>query len=82
MKRFETGKGTSVYVSYCEDVGDNKGGYYGEIFLDFGRNEEVSLESVDNFVIHAEDIVGLTGEMLERKILELSREYIQSVTEY
>lgn len=39
------------YVSLCDDIGENKGGYFCQVYLDeYGENE------FDYFVIHAEDI--------------------------
>lgn len=33
MIRAKTNKGTDIYISLCDDVGENKGGYYCEVIL-------------------------------------------------
>ena len=45
-----------VYVSFCDDNGINKGGYFCQIYEDENLQYEI-----DNFVIHAEELRGLTG---------------------
>lgn len=67
-----TAKGTKVYVSLCNDVGENKGGYYCEVYL----NDDCD-NPIDNFVIHADDLVHLYC-----RVEDAVYEYINGITEY
>lgn len=51
MIKTTTKNGVLLFISLCDDVEPNKGGYYCEVFLDEGGVEEF-----DNFVIHKEDL--------------------------
>ena len=45
-----------VFVSFSDDNGINKGGYYCQVYED-----EMLKHEIDNFVIHKEELVGLSG---------------------
>jgi hypothetical protein len=45
-----------AFVSFCDDNGVNKGGYYCQVYED-----EMLEHEIDNFVIHKEDLAGLSG---------------------
>ena len=45
-----------VFVSFCDDNGINKGGYYCQVY-----DDEMLKHEIDNFVIHKEDLAGLSG---------------------
>jgi hypothetical protein len=45
-----------VFVSFCEDNGINKGGYYCQVY-----DDEMLKHEIDHFVIRKEDLVGLSG---------------------
>lgn len=77
MKRFITEDGATVYVSYIDDVDPNEGGYYCEVEQEFGNEFEIVLHVVDNFVIHREDIQGLSGKELDGKLEELTKDYLK-----
>jgi hypothetical protein len=51
MIKVTTKNGLDLYISLCDDVDPNKGGYYCEVYLD-GYN----YFDIDNFVIHKEDL--------------------------
>ena len=52
--------GKKVYISFCDDVGENKGGYYCQVYADSNCDNEI-----DNFVIGAEEVAtGLTDEIV------------------
>ena len=51
MIKVETKNGVMLYISLCDDCGENTGGYYCEVSL----NENGVFE-FDNFVIHKEDL--------------------------
>lgn len=72
MIRAKTNKGTDIYISLCDDVGENKGGYYCEVYL----NEDE--DAIDNFVIHIEDI-------LENPLMPIEnfvKEWAKGINEY
>lgn len=71
---FLTPKGTLVSVNFVPDVDENKGGYYCEV-----SEHEVNDDTIDNFVIHKEDIEGLAGEDLDDRLQELTKEYLKGV---
>jgi hypothetical protein len=66
----KTALGTKVEVTFCDDCGDNKGGYYCQVYLANCDDDEI-----DNFVIDAEDLKDATEE-------ELAIKYIKSVKVY
>lgn len=51
MQKVYTKNGVALYISLCDDVEPNKGGYYCEVSLD-----EDGVWEFDNFVIHKEDL--------------------------
>ena len=51
MYKVYTKNGIALYISLCDDVEPNKGGYYCEVYLD-----EDGITEFDNFVIHKEDL--------------------------
>ena len=67
----KTAKGTKVEVTFCDDINENKGGYYCEIYLN-----GIDDDPFDNFVIHKED---LTNGVSKK---ELAKKYVSSITEY
>lgn len=68
-----TAKGTKVNVSLCDDIGENRGGYYCEVYLE-GMED---FDPIDNFVIHADDLV-----YIYCRVEDAVYEYINGVTEY
>lgn len=67
-----TKRGTKVWVSLCDDIGDNRGGYYCEVYLD-GMEDD----PIDNFVIHADDLI-----YYYCRVEDAVYEYINGITEY
>ena len=58
--------GKKVYISFCDDVGENKGGYYCQVYADSNCDNEI-----DNFVIQAEDVkAGLTDQRVTEYLNE------------
>lgn len=52
--------GKKVYITFCDDIGENKGGYYCQVYTDADFENEI-----DNFVIDAEEVAtGLTDEIV------------------
>lgn len=51
MYKVYTKNGIALFISLCDDVEPNKGGYYCEVSLD-----EDGISEFDNFVIHKEDL--------------------------
>ena len=51
MYKVYTKNGIALFISLCDDVEPNKGGYYCEVYLD-----EDCISEFDNFVIHKEDL--------------------------
>lgn len=52
--------GKKVYITFCDDIGENKGGYYCQVYTDADFENEI-----DNFVIDAEEVAtGLTDEII------------------
>jgi hypothetical protein len=51
MIKVETKNGVMLYITLCDDCGENKGGYYCEVSLD-----EDGVFEYDNFVIHNEEL--------------------------
>lgn len=72
MVSAKTKKGTKVSVSLCDDIGENKGGYYCEVYLD-----GIDDDPIDNFVIHADQLV--CGD---KNVEDLVREYVSGIVEY
>ena len=48
-----------VWISRCDDVGENEGGYYCQVYSDSNMENEI-----DNFVIQAEDVKKDDGYMV------------------
>lgn len=67
-----TAKGTKVNVSLCNDIGENRGDYYCEVYLE-GMED---FDPIDNFVIHTDDLVNYC------RVEDAVYEYINGVTEY
>lgn len=72
MIKTTTKNGVSLFISLCDDVEPNKGGYYCEVYLDEDCNEEF-----DNFVIHKEDLDCFVNE--DNGIEVLCEEYARGV---
>ena len=51
MIKVTTKNGLDLFISLCDDVDTNKGGYYCEVYL----NEDDCID-IDNFVIHKDDL--------------------------
>lgn len=51
MIKVQTKNGVDLFITLCDDCGENKGGYFCQVYLD----EDCS-EDYDNFVIHKEDL--------------------------
>ena len=51
MIKVTTKNGVDLFISLCDDVEPNKGGYYCEVYL-----EDDDCLGIDNFVIHKEDL--------------------------
>ena len=51
MYKVYTKNGVALFISLCDDVEPNKGGYYCEVYLD-----EDGITEFGNFVIHKEDL--------------------------
>lgn len=66
MIEAKTKQGTTVYVSLCDDVDPNKGGYFCQVYSDEDMQEEL-----DYFCIHPEDLECASVE-------ELVREYVKN----
>ena len=66
----KTALGTKVEVTFCDDVRENKGGYYFQIHLLY---EE---DPIDDFVIHKDDLEG--GGTKEN----FAKYYVKSITDY
>lgn len=79
MQSFTTKKGSTVYVSYMEDCDENEGGYYCEVELDVGEEDDALLVYMDNFVIHKEEIEGYEGVALWERLAELTECWLQDV---
>lgn len=67
MKLFEH-KG--YYVSFCDDVGVNEGGYYCQVYTDNWMCYEI-----DNFVIRKSQISSLDKEDIARKYIDDNIEF-------
>ena len=67
----KTAKGTKVEVAIMDDCGENKGGYYCEIYLN-----GIDDDAYDYFVIHKEDLTNGVSEE------ELAKKYVSSITDY
>lgn len=48
-------KGNKVFVTICDDCGENKGGYYCQVYTDEDFQNEI-----DNFCLHHEDCKNIT----------------------
>lgn len=72
MIKTTTKNGVSLFISLCDDVEPNEGGYYCEVYLDEDCNEDF-----DNFVIHKEDLDCFENE--DNGIKVLCEEYTRGV---
>lgn len=72
MYKVYTNNGVALYISLCDDVEPNKGGYYCEVCLD-----EDGISEFDNFVIHKEDLACF--ESKNKGIIFLCESYANSV---
>ena len=66
----KTALGTKVEVTFCDDVGENKGGFYFQIHLLYED------DPIDYFVIHKDDLEG--GGTKEN----FAKYYVKSITDY
>lgn len=48
-----------VYISFCDDIGDNEGGYFCQVYADMEMQNET-----DYFTISAEDIKKDNGQTI------------------
>ena len=67
----KTALGTKVEVTFCDDCGDNEGGYYCEIYIN-----GIDDDPYDYFVIHKEDLEGGKSKC------DLAKKYVSSITDY
>ena len=72
MYKVYTKNGIALFISLCDDVEPNKGGYYCEVYL----NEDC-ISEYDNFVIHKEDLDCFENE--DNGIEVLCEEYARGV---
>ena len=72
MIEVKTKNGVPLFISLCDDVEPNKGGYYCEVYLD-----DDCIEDFDNFVIHKEDLDCFENE--DNGINVLCEEYAMGV---
>ena len=72
MYKVYTKNGIALFISLCDDVEPNKGGYYCEVYLD-----EDCITEFDNFVIHKEDLDCFENE--DNGIEVLCEEYARGV---
>lgn len=63
-------KYNKVYVSTCPDVGENKGGYYCQVYSD----EDMTIQ-IDDFCIHPDDCDCSDDNAIERFIIEYTKIY-------
>lgn len=68
--RCKTALGTDVEVTFCDDVDENKGGYYCQIHLLYED------DPIDDFVIHTDDLEG--GGTKEN----FAKYYVRTITDY
>lgn len=72
MYKVYTKNEIALFISLCDDVEPNKGGYYCEVYLD-----EDCITEFDNFVIHKEDLDCFENE--DNGIEVLCEEYARGV---
>jgi hypothetical protein len=68
--RCKTALGTDVEVTFCDDVGENKGGYYCQIHLLYED------DAIDDFVIHKDDLQGRATKE------SFAKHYVKSINDY
>jgi hypothetical protein len=51
MIKVQTKNGVELFISLCDDCGENKGGYFCQVYLDKDGSEDY-----DNFIIHKKDL--------------------------
>lgn len=71
----KTTKGTQVWVSFCDDSGCNKDGFFCQVYAD----EDLECE-LDYFVIDAEDVKNSPCPYYTAE--RLATEYIQAIQGY
>lgn len=59
-------KGNKVFVTICDDCGENKGGYYCQVYTDDNCENEI-----DYFTLHHEDCKNITDYELDEMIEEV-----------
>ena len=62
--------GVELFISLCDDIGENNGGYFCQVYLDKDGTDEY-----DNFVIHKEDLDCFYNK--SEGITELCRAYAE-----
>lgn len=67
-----TARGTRCVISYIDDVGENKGGYYCEVRRDF------PYDCIDDFVIHTTDVDCKDWDA----VVAYAKDYVSHITEY
>jgi hypothetical protein len=72
MYKVYTKNGIALFISLCDDVEPNKGGYYCEVYLD-----EDGITEFDNFVIHKEDLFSFENK--SEGIISLCEVYANGV---
>jgi hypothetical protein len=72
MYKVYTKNGIALYISLCDDVEPNKGGYYCEVYL-----YEDGVTEFDNFVIHKEDLFSFENK--SEGIISLCEVYANGV---
>lgn len=72
MYKVYTKNGIALFISLCDDVEPNKGGYYCEVYL----NED-GITEFDNFVIHKEDLFSFENK--SEGIISLCEVYANGV---
>jgi hypothetical protein len=60
-----------VFVSLCDDIGDNKGGYFCQVYDDEDMENEINY-----FVIHKEDLENCLLEKREKYIIDFVLENV------
>lgn len=70
-----TAKGTQVWVSFCDDCGCNKGGFFCQVYAD----EDLQCE-LDYFVIDAEEVKNAPCPYSAAE--RLATEYVEAIRDY
>ena len=68
MIQIKDKKGQTAYVSYVQDCGDNRDGFYCETYSDENGDNKI-----DDFVVRPTDIYDFTGLSYPRVIQELEK---------